>query len=173
MVSSAVPSMPVVYAWRTLLKTVGGVNHKTTYTYDNDNRATEISFGGNRGLATQLVIVEGVGHVRRVTGRVVGDRLDAVVLVGVGIPIGLAVRRGFYARHTFRFVVGIVHRLTIRIGHAGQRAVRSINNLMHFVAASILGYALLSNKKSSCEPFCISVGNGSRKGAEEQGGGKA
>ena len=28
-------------------ETVGGVNHKTTYTYDNDNRATEISFGGN------------------------------------------------------------------------------------------------------------------------------
>ena len=28
-------------------ETVGGVNHKTTYTYDNDNRVTEISFGGN------------------------------------------------------------------------------------------------------------------------------
>ena len=51
-------------------ETVGGVNHKTTYTYDNDNHVTEISFGGNDKVHYTY------DNLGRVSNRVVENSTD-------------------------------------------------------------------------------------------------
>ena len=93
----------------------------------------------HRGLAAEVVIIEGVGDVRgRVVRGVVADRLDAVLLVGVGVLVGLAVGGGLHAGDALGVIVGIADRLAGGVGDAVELAGARVGAARHSVAAGVL-----------------------------------
>lgn len=93
----------------------------------------------HRGLAAEVVIIEGVGDVRgRIVRGVVADRLDAVLLVGVGILVSLAVGGGLHAGDALGVIVGIADRLASGVGDAVEFAGARVGAARHGVAAGVL-----------------------------------
>ena len=88
----------------------------------------------------EAVILKGIGHViGGIAGRIMRDGLDSVILIGIAVAIGLAVRCGLHGSDSLRRIVGIVDGLTVGVRYPRQRAGNRVDNPGYNVAARILG----------------------------------
>ena len=99
----------------------------------------------HRGLSAKLVILKVIHHVHCVASRIVRNRLEFVILIGVLIATdsALAVHRirRLYTSNTIRSVITIVYRLSGRGGYAQKFAV-CVKRIDNLIAASISLFGL-------------------------------
>ena len=92
------------------------------------------------GLSAKLVILKVIHNVHCVASRIVRNRLEFVILIGVLIATdsALAVHRirSLNAGHAVGIVITIIHRLAGRVGYAQELAVY-VKRIDYFIAASI------------------------------------
>lgn len=103
-----------------------------------DVRGERLRTHFHRGFAAEVVIIEGVSDIRRIVRGVVADRLDAILLVGVGILVGLAVGGGLHAGDALGVIVGIADRLAGGVGDAVEFTGVCVGAARHGVAAGVL-----------------------------------
>ena len=85
----------------------------------------------------KLIIIEGIRHIRRIAGRIMRNRFQAIFFISVGILIISSVRRRARSNHAHTAIIGIIDALPIRISYLGQRILRQIGFVCHDLTARI------------------------------------
>ena len=93
----------------------------------------------HRGGPSRAVKREIVLHVAGVVVRGIMRHLGQLILgIGIGIAVSLPPRRSIRAGGALEYIVLVVHRLSVGIGHAGQGARRQVNIAGHHLAPGVL-----------------------------------
>ena len=85
----------------------------------------------------KLIIIEGIRHIRRIAGRIMCHRFQAIFFISVSILIISSVRRRARSNHAHTAIIGIIDALPIRISYLGQRILRQIGFVCHDLTARI------------------------------------